>query len=114
MTTHHLKAPPVRRVLFTIGILLVVVPILPLILYGQAFYGSVVGTISDQSGGALSGASVTLTNAGTGERRQAQSGAGGEYQFPNLVPGVYRVQVERIYQRHAQAISADSHRQRAV
>src|SRR5438045_263872 len=60
----HLKAPPVKRLLFTIGILLVVVPILPLILYGQAFYGSVVGTISDQSGGTLSGASVTLTNAG--------------------------------------------------
>ena len=38
---------------------------------------------------------VILTNTGTGERRQTQSGAGGDYQFLNLVPGIYRVQVEQ-------------------
>ena len=37
--------------------------------FSQAFYGSVVGTITDPSGGALTGAAVTLTNAATGERR---------------------------------------------
>ena len=63
--------------------------------FGQAFYGSVVGTVTDPSGGALTGAAVTLTNAGTGERRQALSGSGGDYQFLNLVPGAYRVQVEQ-------------------
>ena len=61
--------------------------------FGQAFYGSVVGTVTDPSGGALTGAAVTLTNVGTGERRQALSGSGGDYQFLNLVPGAYRVQV---------------------
>ena len=64
-------------------------------LFGQAFYGSVVGTITDQSAGALAGAAVTLTNVATGERRQAQSGAAGDYQFLNLVPGTYRVEVEQ-------------------
>jgi hypothetical protein len=64
-------------------------------LFGQAIYGSVVGTITDQSGAALRGATVTLTNTATGERHQAQSGAGGEYQFLNLVPGAYRVEVEQ-------------------
>ena len=64
-------------------------------LFGQAFYGSVVGTITDQSGGALSGAAVTLTNVATGEQRQARSSAGGDYQFLNLVPGTYRVEVEQ-------------------
>src|SRR4051794_10993777 len=63
--------------------------------FGQAFYGSVVGTVTDSSGGALSGAAITLTNAATGERRQALSGSGGDYQFLNLVPGAYRVQVEQ-------------------
>uniref|UniRef100_Q026X8 Cna B domain protein n=1 Tax=Solibacter usitatus (strain Ellin6076) TaxID=234267 RepID=Q026X8_SOLUE len=63
--------------------------------FSQAFYGSVVGTVTDPSGGALTGAAVTLTNAGTGERRQTLSGSGGDYQFLNLVPGTYRVQVER-------------------
>jgi hypothetical protein len=64
-------------------------------LFSQAFYGSVVGTVSDQSGAAVRGATVTLTNTGTGERHQAQSGAGGDYQFLNLVPGTYRVEVEQ-------------------
>src|SRR3954467_12259391 len=64
-------------------------------LMGQAFYGSVVGTVTDQSGAALRGANVTLTNTGTGERRQTQSGDGGDYQFLNLVPGKYRVEVEQ-------------------
>ena len=43
-------------------------------LFSQAFYGSVVGTITDQSGAALRGATVTLTNSGTGESHQTQSG----------------------------------------
>jgi len=55
----------------------------------------VVGTVTDPSGGALTGAAVTLTNVGTGERRQALSSSGGDYQFLNLVPGAYRVQVEQ-------------------
>src|SRR3954447_23899258 len=64
-------------------------------MFAQAFYGSIVGTITDPTGAILPGINVTLTNAGTGERRQAQSLAGGEYQFLNLVPGIYRVEVER-------------------
>src|SRR5437764_3021904 len=64
-------------------------------LFSQAFYGSVVGTVTDQSGAALRGANVTLTNTGTGERRQTQSGDGGDYQFLNLVPGKYKVEVEQ-------------------
>jgi len=64
-------------------------------LFGQAFYGSVVGTVTDPSGAALRGANITLTNTATGERRQAQSSDEGDYQFLNLVPGKYRVEVEQ-------------------
>ena len=39
-------------------------------LFSQAFYGSVVGTVIDSSGGALSGGVATLTNVATCERRQ--------------------------------------------
>ena len=94
MAKHRRISPP--KLLFSrIGIVLVVIPILALTLYGQAFYGSVVGTITDQSGGALSGAAVTLTNVASGERRQTKSGAGGDYRFLNLVPGTYRLEVEQ-------------------
>ncbi len=63
-------------------------------LVGQAFYGSVVGNVTDPSSAALRGATVTLINNGTQERRQGQSDANGAYQFLNLVPATYRVEVE--------------------
>ncbi|HEY1950124.1 MAG TPA: carboxypeptidase regulatory-like domain-containing protein [Bryobacteraceae bacterium] len=64
-------------------------------LFCQAFYGSLIGTVVDPSGAPLRGAAVTLTNNSTGERHQAQSGDGGDYQFLNLVPGNYRVEIEQ-------------------
>jgi hypothetical protein len=60
----------------------------------QTFYGSIVGTVTDQSGATISGANVTLTNTGTAERRTGQTDNSGSYQFVNLVPGVYRIDVE--------------------
>ena len=64
-------------------------------LFGQAFYGSLVGTVTDQSGASLRGSGITLTNKGTQERRQTPAGADGTYQFLNLVPGTYRIDVEQ-------------------
>ena len=83
------------RIKFRFALLTTLLVIVSASLFSQAFYGSVVGTITDQSSAALTGAQVILTNVDTGERRQAQSGSGGEYQFLNLVPGRYRVEVER-------------------
>ena len=80
--------------LLCLAILMALAALANIPLFGQAFYGSVVGTITDQSGASLRGANVSLTNAGTGERHQTQSGTGGDYQFLNLVPGRYRVDVE--------------------
>jgi hypothetical protein len=84
------KALRVRLALVAAVIAIATAPV-----FSQAFYGSVVGNVTDQSGGALHGAAVTLINTGTGEQRQTLSGAGGDYQFLNLVPGMYRVQVEQ-------------------
>jgi hypothetical protein len=61
----------------------------------QTFYGSVVGSVTDTSGAAVPGATATLTNLGTAERRTMSTDASGDYQFINLVPGQYRVEVER-------------------
>lgn len=60
----------------------------------QTFYGSIVGTVNDQSSAAVSGAAVTTINIGTGERRTATTAEDGSYRFVNLVPGNYRVEVE--------------------
>lgn len=37
----------------------------------QVFYGSLVGTVNDQSGAAVGAASITATNKQTGVKRQA-------------------------------------------
>lgn len=71
---------------------------------GQTFYGSVVGSVTDSTSAAVPGASVTITNTGTSERRVAETDARGSYQFVNLVPGVYRIEIERTgFQRAVRA-----------
>ncbi|HXB70910.1 MAG TPA: TonB-dependent receptor [Candidatus Acidoferrales bacterium] len=70
------------------------IPLLSISLFGQAFYGSIVGTVTDPSNAAVHGATVTLTNIGTDERHQSPTGADGGYQFVNLLPGFYKVEVE--------------------
>ena len=69
-------------------------------LFAQTFFGSIVGTITDASGASVPGATVTLTNIGTSNRRTAQSNADGNYEFVNLVPGRYRVDVEKTGFKH--------------
>jgi hypothetical protein len=64
------------------------------ILEGQAFYGSVVGTVNDSSGAALASTTVTLTNSATGDRREVVTASDGSYRFVNLVPGAYRLEIE--------------------
>src|SRR5262249_48028223 len=63
--------------------------------FGQTFYGSIVGTVADASGGAVPAATVTLLNLGTADRRTMASDETGNYQFVNLVPGQYRIEVEK-------------------
>jgi hypothetical protein len=55
----------------------------------QAITGDIVGTVTDSTGAVVPNASVIITNAGTEEKRQARSGAAGEYAFSVLQPGSY-------------------------
>ena len=64
-------------------------------LYGQSTYGTVDGTVSDPSGAAISGAQVTLTNVGTQEKRTQPTGSSGLYQFVNVTPGQYRLEIQK-------------------
>src|SRR5215472_8264008 len=61
---------------------------------GQSFYGSIVGNVTDSTAASVSGATVTLINNGTNERKTAQTSADGSYQFLNLNPGSYRLETE--------------------
>src|SRR5262245_102646 len=57
--------------------------------------GSIVGTVIDSSGGSFPGASVSLTNVGTSERRSGMSDGNGQYQFLSVVPGTYRIEIQK-------------------
>jgi hypothetical protein len=57
----------------------------------QALYGSIVGTVNDQSGSPVPGATVTADNKGTGLKTDTQTDGDGNFTFRNLQPGVYDV-----------------------
>ncbi len=59
----------------------------------QVLYGSVVGNVEDSSGAALPGATVTLTNKGTGLVQTGVTGATGTFTFTNVQAGTYDVKV---------------------
>src|SRR5688500_10243576 len=73
------------------------VAILVAILAGSAFaqtpLGRVAGTVLDQSSSVLPGATVTLTNAGTGQVQSAVSNDTGAFFFPQVPVGTYKVDV---------------------
>ena len=69
-------------------------------LRAQQTSGSVVGTVTDNTGAVVSGATVTLTDVDTGDRRTATTNSAGDYQFVNLMPGNYRVDVENSGFKH--------------
>ena len=59
----------------------------------QEYRGSILGTVTDTSGGVVAGAKVTVTNEATGTAVEAQTNAEGRYVVPFLVPATYRVEV---------------------
>jgi hypothetical protein len=53
------------------------------------------GTVTDAQGGAIAGASVTVTNAGTGREVSVTSNESGLYTVSALPPGKYHVQIKK-------------------
>ena len=62
--------------------------------FSQAVDGTIVGTVTDASGGVVPGARVTLTEVNTGILHTGETNSSGTYSFPNLPPGTYAVAVE--------------------
>jgi len=59
--------------------------------FGQAISGNLTGTVTDPSGAALNGATVTALNDATGQRVSTVSSGTGGYLFTNLPVGTYKV-----------------------
>ncbi|MCU1259786.1 MAG: TonB-dependent receptor, plug, partial [Bryobacterales bacterium] len=62
--------------------------------YSQAVNGTLLGTVTDTSGGSVASAKVTLTETNTRIVKIGQTNASGNYAFPDIPPGLYSVEVE--------------------
>jgi hypothetical protein len=59
----------------------------------QVLYGTIVGTVTDQTGAVVPRAQVKAFNPATGEVREVTADDGGRYTIGNVVQGVYDVRV---------------------
>src|SRR5437660_3303200 len=65
------------------------------LLYAQGgAYGTILGTVADNSGAVVANASVDVTNTATNVTNHVQTSSSGDYTVPYLQPGTYRVTVQ--------------------
>jgi hypothetical protein len=78
--------------ILTIGLLM----LLPVgLLYGQGgAYGTILGTVTDNSGAVVAKAGVDVTSVATGVTKHTETTSSGDFTFPYLQPGIYRVTVQ--------------------
>ena len=62
--------------------------------FAQAVNGTLLGTVSDNSGASVANAHVIVTATDTGVRQETVSNESGNYSLPGLQPGSYTVTVE--------------------
>ena len=62
--------------------------------YGQVTTGTILGTVTDASGGVVPGSTVTIRNIETGISRSLTTNAAGRYVAPQLPLGRYEVTAE--------------------
>jgi hypothetical protein len=81
-------------------------------LHAQTTNGSVQGTVTDPSGAAIGGASVTGRNMDTGLTITTVSSNAGLYSLANLPPGRYSISVEgpnlKKYSREGVTVATDA------
>ncbi len=68
--------------------------LLPVLAFGQSYFGTISGTLTDSSGAFVSGASVALTDENKGYRFTTKSDDTGHYLFVSIPPGLYSVTAE--------------------
>jgi len=57
--------------------------------------GTITGAVTDLSGASVANAKVTAVNTSNGEHREVSSSASGQFSFPFLTPGIYRIEASQ-------------------
>ncbi len=76
-----------------IGLGLLCMLCLPAASHAQTVYGSIFGNVTDNTGAAIPGATVTVTDEAKGTVVTVQSGASGDYSVEHLIPDLYDIKV---------------------
>src|SRR5580698_3074026 len=81
------KVTLIRKALFAIGLVLVCVATAS----AQTSNGTIIGSVTDATGGAIVGATVTVVSADTDAVRTTQTNGEGTFRIESLLPGTYNV-----------------------
>ena len=96
MKWSHLEASFGARFARLAGVVTAIVAlfVLPSLLLAQVNQARLLGTVMDQSGGVIAGATVTVTDVQKNISRTLTTDSAGEYVAPNLDPDTYSLRVE--------------------
>jgi hypothetical protein len=83
-----------RRFILVRAVATLVVSLLGLPAWAQSTNGRILGSINDQSGAAVSGATVVVTDMQRGTSRTLTTDPAGTYVAADLLPGTYKIHVE--------------------
>ncbi|QQS42730.1 MAG: carboxypeptidase regulatory-like domain-containing protein [Acidobacteriota bacterium] len=83
-----------RSRLFTAFAAFIFVAVTAVAASAQSGTSRISGAVTDQTGAAVPGANVTITNPNTGYSRSATTDNSGIYNFPGIPPATYRLEVE--------------------
>src|SRR2546422_142869 len=62
--------------------------------FGQAVYGSIIGTVTDPQGNAVSGAKVTVTSVTKNTSVETTTNESGNFSVIHLIPDTYKIKIE--------------------
>jgi len=80
--------------LLTLCLAVAVILSSPVLLPAQSTGGRIVGRVADSSGAVLANVKVTLVNDATGVSNSAQTNDSGDYGFPQVAVGTYRIEFD--------------------
>jgi hypothetical protein len=111
MKIHNCKANTASAMLSVVAGMLIAFLLLlsPLAVHAQNYAGSVRGTVTDPSGAAIAGATVTLRNIGTNATSTATTTDLGAYSFAAVNVGTYEVAVKAASFREFVAKNVEVH-----
>src|SRR5260370_11906757 len=78
-----------RQYLRSISIFCILAAFLTSVARPQTTSGTIVGTVTDQSGAVVPSAKITLTDEATKDTRETTTKESGQFVFPQLIPSTY-------------------------